>query len=105
MKAYKVWDNGSVEPYSTVIFAESVREAKKIARSMEVCEDADYVNIRVQRFPAMDEHYRGHVEADWFDMEDRKALVSLGWMCLETSDECDACPVKDICGHWEGEDE
>lgn len=105
MKAYKAWDARSVEPYSTVVFAENVKAAKKIAASSEVCEDADYIDIRVQRFPQMDDHYRGKAEINWYDMEDRKALVSLGWMCLETSDECDACPAREFCGQWEGEDE
>lgn len=105
LKAYKVWDNRSLEPSSTVVFAENVRAAKKIARLTDACEDADYINIRVQRFPQMDRHYRGKKEIDWYDMEDRKALVYLGWMCLETSYECDACPVKNICGQWDEEEE
>ena len=37
--------------------------------------------------------------------EDRQALVRLGWMCLDTGEECDTCPVREFCGHWEGEDE
>lgn len=101
MKAYKVWDKISVEPCSTVVFAENCKEAKKLALSTDVCEDADYINIRVQRFPEMDNHYRGRTEIDWYNMEDRKALVSLGWMCLETSEECDACTARTFCGHWE----
>ena len=105
MKAYQVWDTMSVENCSTVVFAENGKEAKKIARSTEVCEDADYINIRVKRFPEMDKHYRGHVEVDWYDMEDRQALVRLGWMCLDTGEECDTWPVREFCGHWEGEDE
>lgn len=105
MKAYKAWDTRNVENCSTVVFAENGKEAKKIARSTEVCEDADYINIRVKRFPEMDKHYRGYVEVDWYDMEDRKALVRLGWMCLDTSEDCDTCPAREFCGQWEGEDE
>lgn len=105
MKAYKVWDTKSLEFSSTVVFAKNSREAKKLALGTDACEDADYINVRVLRFPEMDSHYRGKTEIDWYDMEDRKALVSLGWMCLETSEECDACPLKMICGQWEGEDE
>lgn len=105
MKAYKAWDTRNVEGYSTVVFAENAQKAKKVALGTDACEDADYINIRVQRLPEMDSHYRGKTEIDWYDMEDRKALVSLGWMCLETSEECDACPLKMICGQWEGEDE
>lgn len=59
VKAYKAWDNRSVEPCSTVVFAKNVLEAKKIAIRSETCEDADYINIRAQRFPQMDKHYRG----------------------------------------------
>lgn len=104
LKAYKAWDEGSVEPYSTVVFAQDCKEAKKLARSTDVCENADYINIRVQRFPKMDDHYRGNPEIDWYDMEDREALVSLGWMCLETSEECGTCPARTFCGHWEDQD-
>lgn len=104
LKAYKAWDDRSLEPYATVVFTESTREAKKIAFSTETCEDADYINVRVQRFPQMDKHYRGRPEIDWYDMEARQALVALGWMCLETSEECDTCPVRIFCGQWEGDD-
>lgn len=78
MKAYKAWDTRNVEGYSTVVFAENAQKAKKVALGTDACEDADYINIRVQRLPEMDSHYRGKTEIDWYDMEDRKALVSLG---------------------------
>lgn len=104
LKAYKAWDDGSVEPCSTVVFAENAKAAKKVAASSEACEDADYINIRVQRFPQMDKHCQGRTEVDWYNMEDRQTLVALGWMCLETSEECSTCPAKSFCGHWEGED-
>lgn len=105
VKAYKAWDNRSVEPCSTVVFAKNVLEAKRIAIRSETCEDADYINIRVQRFPQMDKYFRGEPEVDWYDMEAREALVALGWMCLETSEECDACQARAFCGRWEGENE
>ena len=105
MKAYQAWDTRSVEECSTVVFAETAQAAKVIAFHTETCEDADFINVRVRRLPQMDGRDRGRSEVDWYDMEDRKALVSLGWMCLETSEECDACPLKMICGQWEGEDE
>jgi len=105
MKAYKAWDAMSLEDCATVVFAETAQAAKKVAFATEVCEDADYISVRVQRFPQMDEHYRGRSEIDWDDLEDRKALVALGWMCSDISWECDTCPVKNICGQWEGEDE
>ena len=104
LKAYEAWDERSLEPVETVVFAKNVREAKKIAFGTVVCENADYINVRVRRFPQMDDHYRGKTEIDWHDMEDRKALVRLGWICLETSDECDTCPARTLCRQWEDED-
>lgn len=103
MKAYKAWDNGAVELYSTVVFAESAKEAKKIAFTTDVCENAEYIDVRVLRLPEMDKHYRGRSEINWDDEEGRRALVELGWRCFETSWECDTCKCRDICLTWESE--
>ncbi len=97
MKAYEAWDAGSYEGYNTVVFAETANAAKVIAMGTEACEDAEYIDIRVKRLPEMDGHYRGRSEIDWDDPEDRKALVSLGWACFETSRLCDYCPAKSVC--------
>ena len=43
MKAYRAWNNASVEAYSTIVFAENSREAKKIAFCCDVCDGADYI--------------------------------------------------------------
>ena len=102
MKAYTAWDDKAYEQYTTVVFAPNCREAKKIAFGTDVCEEARYIDVRVKRIPEMDEHYRGRKEADWDDPEDRKALCSLGWRCLEPDyDECAKCPAKECCGTWE----
>ncbi len=105
MKAYQAWDAGSCENFSTVVFAETAQAAKNVARNTEVCEYAAYTDIRVKRLPEMDGHDRGRSEIDWWDMEDRKALVALGWACSDTSWECDTCPEKDACSHWEDAEE
>lgn len=101
MKAYKAWDSKAVENYSTVVFAETETEARAIALTTETCEGAEYIDIRVKRFPEMDGHDRGRKEIDWYDMEGRRDLVSLGWSCLETSWERDTCECKEICEKWE----
>ena len=31
MKAYKAWDEKASDPCSTIVFAENIREAKKVA--------------------------------------------------------------------------
>ena len=43
MKAYKAWDKGADEQHSTIVFAENIREAKKIAMATDTCEDAKTV--------------------------------------------------------------
>ena len=102
MKAYQVWDTMSVENCSTVVFAENGKEAKKIAITCEVCENADYIQVRVKRLPEADKLYKGRVEIDWWDEETRLALAKeLGWACLETSSDCDTCTAKEYCRNWE----
>ena len=86
MKAYLAWDNAAYENYETIVFAENAKEAKKIAITCEVCENADYIQVRVKRLPEADKLYKGRVEIDWWDEETRLALAKeLGWACLETS--------------------
>ncbi len=98
MKAYKAWDKYNYEGYSTVVFAENATKAKAIALYSESCEGACYVDIRVHRLPEMDKHYRGLNEIDWYNPEDRRALVALGWYCLDPESwECEGCPANDIC--------
>lgn len=98
MKAYKAWDEYNSEGYSTVVFAENASKAKAIAFSSEACEDARFIDIRVHRLPEMDQQYRGLSEIDWHNPEDRRALVTLGWSCLEAESwECRSCPANDIC--------
>lgn len=106
MKAYVAWDNAAIEHYETIVFAENSREAKKIAFTCEVCEDADYIQVRVKRLPQADKLYKGHPEMDWWDEETRLALVKeLGWACEDTSYECDTCTAKEYCRHWEDMEE
>lgn len=104
MKAYKAWVANSCEDGSTVVFAETAQDAKKIAFYTETCEYAAYIDIRVCRFPAMDAHYHGRNEIDWYDMNDRTALVELGWSCEWPSWECDTCACRKICRFGEGDE-
>ena len=105
MKAYQAWDAKRYENYSTVVFAETAQKAKTVAMATDACEDAAFIDIRVKRLPEMDGHDRGRSEINWFDMDDRKAMVSLGWACLDTSWECDTCPCKPDCSHWQDGEE
>lgn len=100
MKAWKVWDEYG-DGSSTVVFAETSGKAKSQARYTDVCEDTDWINIRVNRFRDMDAEYRGKAEMDWYDEQDRLALVKAGWSCLDMEvDECAECVAKDACDKY-----
>lgn len=106
MKAYKAWDDALDENYSTIVFAENVREAKKIAFCCDALDDADWISVRVKRQPEADRLYKGKPEIDWWDAETRLALVrDLGWACLDPYElECEKCAAKPYCRHWEEDD-
>jgi hypothetical protein len=90
--------------FSTIVFAENRTQAKLVAMTSDCCEDAAYIDIRVNRFPKADQLYKGHSEIDWYDQETRVALVrDFGWSCWETSWECDGCPAKPFCSWHEPE--
>lgn len=100
MKAYHVTTvDGEC---STIVFADDLKEAKKVAVFTDCCEDARYIDIRVHREPEADSIYKGKNEIDWYDMNTRRYLMEhLNWACIETSWECDTCPCKDVCHWWE----
>lgn len=105
MKAYRVdladrWDAGS-----TVVFAENVKEAKKVAWRCEICGDWDtkYIDVRVRRRKELDSEYRGKIEMEWDDPEDRLAMVKAGWTCFEDyfdPDDCKECSGREFCSMY-----
>ena len=102
MKAYYACDKNNDEGYATIVFAENANVAKQIALHTEACEEAAYTDIRVHRLPATDKLYKGRREIDWYNMNDRIVLVrDFSWACIYTSYECENCPAKRWCRHWE----
>ena len=100
MKAYSVRDKNSF--YSTVVFAESVNKAKAIAIRTDACEDVPYTDIRTKRMPMLDKYYRvGKKEMDWYDDNDRIALVKDGKFHCHDIEECQNCPAKQYCDYCE----
>ena len=97
MKAWRAYDADICGDYSTVVFAETASKARSVAMGTDALEGALYTDIRVNRLKKMDDHYRGASEVDWYNDEDRKTLVSLGWSCEEPSWECDTCVARDEC--------
>lgn len=94
----------------TVVFAETRGKAKARALATECCEDCSFVDIEVRRVPQMDKYYKdGKTEMNWFDQEDRIALVKdCGFVCdYDAQDDCEICSAKEYCDSYcaEGEDE
>ncbi|HLR58890.1 MAG TPA: hypothetical protein VK094_00230 [Pseudogracilibacillus sp.] len=55
MKAYKVYDEYNHEGYQDVVFATTANEAKKKAFiSANSCQNAEWIDIRVNRVPYLD---------------------------------------------------
>lgn len=105
MKAWKAEDSESVENWTTVVFAETATEAKVKAMATECCEDADYIDIRVTRAKEFDKCYRGLPEMDWYNDQDRLAMILAGWRCDEKSDDCESCVGREECEFWEENDD
>ena len=104
MKAWKVEDKASYEGGCTVVFAETLGKAHALALSTDCCEDAEWNDVRVTRIPVMDKHYRGKWEMNWYNSEDRIALVKeCGWFCSETNgrEACLTCPAAEWCGDYQ----
>lgn len=83
-----------------VVFAETAGKAKLNSLFTSWWDGADYSDIQVRRLPHMDKYYKpGKLEMNWFDDEDRIALVKeCGFKCEETYlEECKKCPAKDYC--------
>ena len=104
MKAYKVWDDKC--DGNSIVFAENIKEAKKIAIHTDVCEEADFIDIRVKRYECADVLYKGKSEIDWYDEGTRLTLVrDFGWACYDPSDGCKYCTARKYCKWHESEEQ
>lgn len=102
MKAWLVREKG--EFIATVVFAETRGKAKVVAMRTEACEDVDFCNIEVRRQPQMDKYYvEGKTEMDWFNPNDRIALVKeCGFYCEDIGLKwCEECPAKEYCEDYQ----
>lgn len=91
---------------STIVFAETASKARYIVmRSELIGEDLEFKDIHVRRVPELDKYYRGQTEMDWYNAEDRLAMVrDAGFRCDEDSfdpDECNGCSAKEYCSAYE----
>lgn len=104
MKAYRVEERHGVYDFATVVFAETRNKAKAIAVNTDCLEGVEYTDISATRIPALDRFYRGKKEMDWYDDEDKIAMVRYGnFTCsyeFDTED-CETCSAKQWCERYE----
>ena len=108
MKAYLVRDERRDEDYCTVVFGETRGKAIQAALRTDACEDGEWTDIRAIRVPELDSYYRGREEMDWFDDNDRVAMVRhTNMACSYEMDfsecACEDCPAKEFCSRYEEE--
>lgn len=105
MKAWIV-DDPIEAASAAVVFAETRGQAKVLAQSTDACEDMAFTDIRAVRAPELDRFYKGKSEMDWFDPDDRIAMVKYGgFHCLDIGkDKCEACPAHEWCDRYEEEE-
>lgn len=108
MKAYSVSDRDGSEGGSIIVFAETAGKAKAYAvRQDDFC-DYGFTGLRAIRRPMLDKYHKGRTEMDWFDPNDRIAMVR--YANYECSGEvsfadcdCENCPAKKWCRRYERE--
>ena len=105
MKAWRVSDEASEVGGCTVVFADTRGKAHVLALRTDCCEDAEWTDVRVTRLPEMDKMWKpGKWEMNWYDAEDRTALVKeCGWYCSETNgrEDCLICPAAEWCDDYQ----
>lgn len=105
LKAYIVSDRRYYDG-ATVVFAETAGKAKALARFTDTCEDIEFTDVSARRAPALDKAYRDHWEMDWFNDQDRIAMVrDAGFWCdlseLGPEDlNCAECPARQWCERY-----
>lgn len=97
MKAWIVKEKD--EFCATVVFAESCSKAKSLAMSTDCCNDVPYIRIEARRCPIADKQYRGQMEMDWDNPDDRLFLVKeCGFYCEYAEPEnCKKCYAREYC--------
>lgn len=100
MKAWIVSDGKRESRLYAVVFAETVGKVLRYTHSrLKEWIDLDFTGLRVTRCKALDEAYRGEPEMDWFNMDDREAMIKhvgfndgLNW------------DIENSQGNWHGSD-
>ena len=107
MKAYEVSDRNCDVGCAFIVFAETRGKAISSVDDDDVFGDYSFIEMRAIRKPSLDKYYNGRKQMDWYDMDDRVAMVRDGnFRCSDEYDvpleECEACPAHEWCEQYEG---
>lgn len=91
-----------------IVFAVTRGRARSRAFYMDEFEGAEWTELRVVRAPEFDKYWSSdHLDKaymDWYDAEDRIALVKAGWSCMEPiPEDCTRCPAAEWCSEYQME--
>ena len=94
------------EGYATIVFAETAGKARYIAMQSDMIgDDLEFRYVVVRREKKLDAYYRGVTEMDWYNAQDRMAIVQeLGLSCDDDAfdpDDCKRCPAAELCGKYQ----
>lgn len=87
---------------SSIVFADTRKEARKEGMRTDVCGDAPYIDIRAKRCKSLDGMENCEPRDNyWLNDDIRLILVKeYDWSCVEPQDaDCDICVAKKYC-HW-----
>ena len=104
MKAWRCIND--YDGYTTIVFAETAGKARYIAmQSDTIGDDLEFRDVVVRREKKLDAYYRGRSEMDWFNADDRIAMVKDGDMeCDDDSfdpDDCKRCTAAEYCDKFQ----
>lgn len=108
MKAWTASDRNGDAGFTMVVFAETAGKAKAYAAGTDDFCDYGFTGIRVNRARALDQYYLGEPEMDWYNMDDRIAMVkNANFECSYEIDNprCEECGATEWCGRYEREHE
>lgn len=107
MKAWFVSDKYGDSGHTICTFSETRGKAIEYARRTEEFFDYEFTEMRALRAKQFDKYYKnGKYEMDWFDDDDRIALVKEGgFSCSYEFDLidniCSMCPAAEWCDRWQ----
>lgn len=92
--------------YIMIVYAETAGKARYIAiQSGSIGDDLEFRDVIVRREKKLDAYYRGVSEMDWYNAQDRMAIVQeLGLSCDDDSfdpDDCKRCPAAEWCDKYQ----